>query len=89
MSHERQSEAYFSIIEMQVYKILWCKGQNLQAEIVPSANEIFGEELLDDLGDVSSVDFVNQAMDTLLQQIPRQSLIGFTKIHYSVNILKT
>lgn len=42
----------------------------------PSSDDVFLQQLLDDVDDVGNIDFVDQTIDGLLQSLPAHPLIG-------------
>ena len=49
-----------------------------QRLIIPSSDNIFLEELSNDVNDVGYVDFVDETIDALLQRFPRHALVWYT-----------
>lgn len=43
---------------------------------LPAPDNVFLQQLLDDVDDVGHIDFVNQTVDGLLQSLPAHPLIG-------------
>jgi len=49
-----------------------------QRLIIPSSDNIFLEQLSNDVNDVGYVDFVDETIDALLQRFPRHALVWYT-----------
>lgn len=66
------------VLQLQGFIKITLAVMIFQRLIIPSSDNIFLEQLSNDVNDVGYVDFVDETIDALLQRFPRHALVWYT-----------